>query len=141
EEEIERLNAQLRDRVRELQTLLNVLPIGVFMAHDAACKRITANAAGAAMLRLPHPDANASRTAEEPDRSMLQFRVLRGGVEVPDTDLPMQRSARTGEVVSGEEYEIVFPDGSVRYLYEFANPLLNGAGQTRGCVAAFVDIT
>lgn len=141
EEEIERLNAQLREHVRELETLLNVLPIGVFIAHDPLCKRITSNAAGSALLRLPSPDANASRTADEPDRSKLTFRVFREGREVPDEDLPMQRSTRTGEVISGEEYEVVFDDGATRYLYEFATPLLNAEGRIRGCIAAFIDIT
>jgi PAS domain S-box-containing protein len=141
EEEVERLNAQLQDRVRELQTLLNVLPIGVFIAHDPECRRITGNAAGAAMLRLASPEANASKTASESERGALPFQVLRDGKEMADADLPMQRCARTGEVVAGEECEVVFEDGTRKNLYEFATPLLDGGGQVRGCVGAFVDIT
>ena len=47
EEEIQRLNRDLKRRLDELQSLLDVAPIGIFVAHDPACTVITGNAVGA----------------------------------------------------------------------------------------------
>jgi len=138
EEQIAKLNDDLRHRVEELEALLNALPIGVFIAHDPQCRQITMNPAGAAMLRLPL-DANASKSGPDADR--LPFRVLKNGVEVAPEDLPMQRAARTGQAVVGEVVDIVFDDGTSRVLYEHASPLFDASGGVRGCVGVFDDIT
>jgi PAS domain S-box-containing protein len=132
------LNEQLRGRVEELQALLNVLPVGVFVAHDPQCSQITANDSGLAMLGITR-ELNASKTGS--DAESLPFRVLRNGVEVPGEQLPMQRAARTGIAVVGEEYEIVRSDGTSVSLFEFAAPLFDAAGTVRGSIGAFVDIS
>src|SRR5690606_15382407 len=62
-------------------------------------------------------------------------------VEIPGHDLPMQRAARTGEVVHGEECDVVRADGSVLSLFEFAEPLFDSEGKVRGAIGVFVDIT
>ena len=139
DEQIARLNAQLQDRVNELQALLAVLPVGVFIAQDAACETIFANPAGAAMLRLPTPTMSISKTGLDSEK--LPFRVIRDGREVPAPELPMQRSVRNQEQIRAEEYQVVFEDGTVAHLLESVTPLLGEGGQVRGCVAAFVDIT
>jgi len=138
EDQIAKLNDDLRHRVEELEALLNALPVGVFIAHDPLCRKITMNAAGAAMLRLPLA-ANASKSGPEAGR--LPFRAFKNGVEVAPEDLPMQRAARTGQVVVGDELDLVFNDGSSRVLYEHASPLFDSSGAVRGCVGVFDDIT
>lgn len=138
EDQIARLNDDLRHRIEELEALLNALPVGVFIAHDPLCRQITMNPAGAAMLRLPL-SANASKSAPDGDR--LPFRVFKNGVEVAPEDLPMQRAARTGQAVVGEVVDIVFDDGTSRVLYEHASPLFDASGNVRGCVGVFDDIT
>ena len=138
EEQVLGLADDLRRRLAEQETLLRVVPVGVFIAHDAACTQITVNPAGAAMLRIPQ-SLNASKSGASRDR--LPFRVFQQGVEVPAEELPMQRSARQGEVVTGEEYEVVFSDGSAITLLEHASPFFDASGQVRGCVGVFVDIT
>jgi len=132
------MNDELHARVHELQTLLEVLPVGVFVAHDPACTTITANPAGAAMLSMS-PVSNASKTG--PDSTRLPFRVLKDGVEVSGDDLPMQRAARSGKPVLGEEVDVVRADGSTLTLYEYAAPLFDRSGQVRGCLGVFADIT
>jgi len=130
---------ELRRRLQEFETLLELLPVGVFIAQDRDCRHIsTMNPAGATMLGLA-PDANASKTG--PDSERLPFRVLQRGVEVSGDDLPMQRAARTGAPVFGEECEVVHHDGSSCYLYEYATPLFDSDGAVRGSVGVFVDIT
>jgi signal transduction histidine kinase/integral membrane sensor domain MASE1/ActR/RegA family two-component response regulator len=129
---------ELAATVDELQTLLNMLPVGIFIAQDASCSHITMNPAGAAMLNIPH-GADASKTG--PHAAILPFRVLRGGAEVPGEELPMQRAARTGIPVAGEEFDVVRGDGTQITLYEYASPLFDATGNVRGCLGVFVDIT
>lgn len=128
----------LRDRLDELETLFKALPVGVFIARDPACRSITANPAGAALLRIAD-DENASKSG--PGAARLPFRVLRNGREVDADELPMQQAARTGVAIANAEYDIEFSDGTTVNLLEFATPLFDAQGRTRGCVGVFSDIT
>lgn len=138
EDRIADLADDLRHRLEEQETLLRSLPVGVFIARDPQCSDIVANPAGAALLRLP-VTANASKTG--PEAEHLPFRVFKDGAEVAPRDLPIQRAARLGEPVSAEEMDVVFPDGSVTTLFEYASPLFDQEGAVRGCLGVFVDIT
>jgi PAS domain S-box-containing protein len=136
--QINELTDDLRERLEERDALLRVLPVGIFVAEDPACERITMNPAGAAMLGLEH-GANPSKTG--PEAARLGFRVFMDGQEVPAGELPMQRAVRTGEPVWGETVQIVRQDGAERWLYEYAIPLFDQNGKVRGCLGAFVDIS
>src|SRR5262249_17372884 len=46
-----RLNTDLQRRVTELQTLLDVMPVGIAIALDPACRRVRVNAAFAKLLK------------------------------------------------------------------------------------------
>ncbi len=132
------LNDDLHRHVEELETLLRTLPVGIFIAQDAACTNITMNPAGATMLRIPE-GSNSSKTGPEAER--LPFRVFKNGAEVAGKDLPMQRAARLGAPVVSEEVDVVFPDGNAVSLYEYASPLFDEAGRVRGCLGVFIDLT
>jgi len=138
DQRIAELNAALRGRLEELESLMNVLPIAVFLAHDASCSRITANPAGAATLRLA-PGANVSLSA--PEAAALPFRFLKDGVAVPADALPMHRAAALGRPVLDEEIEVAFGDGGTAILYGSAVPLFDEAHRVRGCLGVFVEIT
>jgi PAS domain S-box-containing protein len=129
---------QVHEKLEEMEALLHALPVGVFIARDPTCATIEMNPAGAAMLRMS-PGDNASKTGSAAVR--LPFRVLKEGVELAGEDLPMQRAARLGKAVVGEELDIVFFDGSAAAFYEHAVPLFGPDGTTRGCVGVFVDLT
>ncbi|HYH46609.1 MAG TPA: GAF domain-containing protein, partial [Thermoanaerobaculia bacterium] len=134
------LNRQLHERAAELETLLNVIPVGIGVALDPACSRIQVNPAFAGVLGLSSGD-NASKTAPSGERPR-GFRVVGDdGREIPDDQLPMQVAAREGREIRGIEFDIVHADGRVVRLLEYAAPLFDEAGQPRGCVGAFVDIT
>src|SRR5690606_25679091 len=66
-EEIARLNRRLALHRQELETLLDVIPVGIGIAEDRECTSIRVNAAIAAALGI-RPDENASQTAPEEDR-------------------------------------------------------------------------
>jgi signal transduction histidine kinase len=136
-EEIDRLNTDLQRRVTELQTLLEVIPIGIAIAQDPSCAAIRVNASLARLLRLP-PDANASLSAPAAQRP--GFKASRDGKELPPEELPMQRAAR-GVEVRDTEFDIVHPDGEVVNLYGYAAPLRDEHGRPRGAVGAFLDVT
>src|SRR5207244_1753880 len=59
EEEIVRLNLELRHRLEELQALFELAPVGIAVAHDAECRVITGNPAFASLLGIA-TNTNAS---------------------------------------------------------------------------------
>jgi signal transduction histidine kinase/integral membrane sensor domain MASE1/ActR/RegA family two-component response regulator len=133
-------NGELRRRVLEQQTLLDVLPIGIGIATDRECRHIRTNRAFAATLGL-EPTANASKTAPGPERP-TNFRVLTPeGDEVPDDQLPMQVAAREAREIRDLEVDVVHDDGRVIRLLEYAAPLVDEHGRPRGSIGAFVDVT
>lgn len=138
EAEIQRLNRTLRQRLDELQTLLDVAPIGIFVAQDPTCTVITGNPAGARMLRL-ESDKNASKSS--PNADQLPFRVLRNGRELTAAEMPMQYAVMNDTPILNWDVDIVFADNSVVNLYEYAMPLHDEEGRVRGGLGIFIDIT
>lgn len=140
EVEMARLSSAERARVAELEALLEVLPIGIGIAKDRDCREIRVNPSFAQLLGLTTAD-NASKTAAENERP-VNFRIVDdSGEELPDKELPMQVAAREGREVIGQELTVEFQDGRAVRLLEYAAPLFDENGQTRGSVGAFVDIT
>lgn len=140
EREMSRLNLESRSRLAELETLLDVLPIGIAIALDPECKKIRVNRAFAKVLGLT-PEMNASKTAPEEERPQ-NFRILDDeGQEIPGEELPMQLAARLGTEIRDLEFNLVHTDGRTVRLLEYAAPLFDEQGSPRGSVGAFVDIT
>jgi PAS domain S-box-containing protein len=138
EEALQEGQARERAKARELETVLDTVPVPVFIAHDIACCRITANRAGYQLLRMP-PGANVSKTADPKERPT--FRVLQNGIEVSDDQLPMQLAAVTGSAVYGVPITIAFENGvEVQTLFN-AVPLLGADGTPTGVIGASIDVT
>lgn len=136
--ERKRAEEALRQKVEEIRTLLDTLPIGAFIAHDPECHRITGNRAAHDLLGIP-PDHNLSKTAPASEQP-THFRVCRNGVEIPAEQLPVQRAAR-GEQIRNEEVDDIFDDGTVLHTLMSAAPLLDEQGRCRGAVASVLDVT
>ena len=139
EEEVRHLNAALQQRVEELETLLNVLPVGIGIASDRECRHIRANTALNRILRS-HEGGNVSLTAGQ-DEVPKHFKVYVAGQPVPPERLPMQMAAANDEVIRDLEEELRFEDGTVVHLLAYAAPLRDGEKRIRGAVGAFIDIT
>ncbi len=140
EEKVARLNQELQERVGELQTLLDILPVSVWIG-DASCDQIIGNRAAYEMLVLP-PGGNVSATSPEVRAGRpLGFWYCRGGQPIPLEELPMRLAARRGEAIKNFEQDIVFDDGRVVTFQGSAAPLFDGQGRVRGVVAACIDIT
>jgi signal transduction histidine kinase len=129
-----------RDRLQEIETMMEVLPIGLFIAADGSATQITGNRAAREFLRMPDADSNLSLSAPA-DQAPAHFRVFQDGVEIPPQDLPVQRAAREGVALPERELDIVFADGTVRNSLVSALPLLDAEGAPRGAVASVSDIT
>src|SRR5690606_23257714 len=104
-----------------------------------ACQHMTMNRAVVELLGIGDPDMDVAKTGH--NAANLPFKILRDGVEVPGTDLPMERAARTGEPVIGETLEIRRADGTTRWEYVHAIPLFDQEGRTRGSLGTLVDMT
>jgi PAS domain S-box-containing protein len=138
EEKIVQLNRDLEHRVTELQTLLDVIPIGIGIADDPSCQQIKVNASLSEQLGIS-PEENASKSSPDGDR--LPYKIFQHGKELPPIELPMQRSALTGIPLSGLELDVVQTNGKVVKILSEVAPLFDEYGNTRGSVGAFVDIT
>ena len=138
QEKIVQLNRDLEHRVTELQTLLDVIPIGIGIAEDAACQHIRVNASMSAQLGIALGE-NASKS--RPDADQLLYKIYQNGREIAPAELPMQRSAALGISISGVELDVVHQDGRVVTLLSEVAPLFDESFEPRGCVGAFLDIT
>jgi PAS domain S-box-containing protein len=137
-EELEQRNRELSRRVKEFETLLEFLPVGVAIANDPECNDIRVNQAFAALLGAD-PAVNNSQSG--PDAARTPFRIRRDGMDLPGTQQPMQVAAREGREIRDAELEIVRADGSVRTELCFAQPLFDEQQKVRGSIGVVLDIT
>jgi PAS domain S-box-containing protein len=138
EDALRESEARERARAKELETVLEAVPVPVCIAHDAECRRMTGNRAAYEHLRVP-AGKNFSKTAAPQEQPT--FRLMQDGVEIPPDLLPMQQAAATGEAVYGRALTMVFEDGTERETVVTAVPLLDEEGKTRGVVGASIDVT
>ncbi|HXY38841.1 MAG TPA: ATP-binding protein, partial [Vicinamibacteria bacterium] len=140
EKELRRLSAELRERVDELQTLLDIAPAAIWLTRDTEGRTITGNAyADEVVMRVPR-GSNVSYSAAA-GQAAVHYRPLRDGVEIPAAELPAQLAAATGKPVPPEEQELVFEDGRRVHLLVGAAPLFDAHGRVRGSIAAGLDVT
>lgn len=124
---------------QELSTLLDLIPAGVAIAHNAKGDQITVSPRFARMLGLDETVTNASYTGEQ--RTKLPYACMRDGTEIPGEQLPMQVAARSGQEVHDVEFDLVFDDQRVTHLIASAAPLFDGDGRVRGAIGVHTDIT
>src|SRR6202158_347515 len=77
---VREIEAQERARTKELETVLEAMPVPVFIAHDAQCRRMTGNRAAYEQIRVP-AGTNFSKNA--PPEEQPTFRLMQDGVEIP----------------------------------------------------------
>jgi len=136
--ETKHLEEQLRRRAEELEKLMDVVPAAIFVAHDPECHEITGNLEGKAMLEAPEI-ANLSATPDP--EAAIPWRFFKDGIEVPPEELPIQVAARSGIEVRNYELEALLPSGARKVIWGHATPLRDAAGQVRGAIGVFQDIT
>jgi C4-dicarboxylate-specific signal transduction histidine kinase len=136
--EIHELNEQLSLHARELRTLIDVAPVGIAIAHDRGCIRVTANEAFARIVGSRSGSAPREGAARGTASGVSFFK---GGVEIMASELPMRRAAAYAVEVRAEEIDVRHVDGTVLTLYASASPVFDVHGTIVGCVGVFLDIT
>ena len=138
EAEIQRLNQILRNRIEELEALLELIPNGIAICEDDECQTVRFNRMGCELLGLA---PGTSMTLEELGGEALPYRIYQNDLVLAPEQLPLCRAANLGDTVEDEEITIRCGDGRTLQLYVSAHPLRDDQGQVRGAVAAFVDMT
>jgi PAS domain S-box-containing protein len=138
EEYIRHLNTELQARLDEMNTLLEILPTGVWIGnHD--CSVITGNSAAYKILGFT-PDTNVSVANPESDIP-TGLKIFVNGGEVSPENAPMQVVARSGKPLRNFEHELVFPDGRQKAVWGNVVPLFDQHGKVRKVIASYVDFT
>jgi len=132
EARIASLAGELRSRVGELETLLELVPVGVMLADERAGTLI--NTYGAHLLGNK---ANARGLGSAP----ASLRLFEGDVEIPEDEQPLQRARRTGTAVPLWHGRVVTPEGRSVHVLISATPLFAEDGHVRGAIAAIVDMS
>jgi signal transduction histidine kinase len=128
------------EQASELQTVLDLLPVGLSIARDPACRHTTRNRYMAGLIGVP-PEQNGSLSAPLDERP-ASYRVLDpSGRELAADDLPMQRAAARREQVVDMELVFEIVGKGPRTVLANAAPLLDREGRSRGAVGAFVEVT
>jgi len=134
EARIEELAHDLRARIDELETTLDLIPVGVMIAQCDAAPAAMINAYGARLLG-----------AEERHRGLqtavMPFRLFEGGEELPRERQPLERAMRGGETVSNWQGLLRNERGRSVHIMISATPLFADNGKIRGAVSAMVDIS
>ncbi|BAY08462.1 PAS domain S-box protein [Calothrix sp. NIES-2098] len=123
---------------QDLQTLFEVIPIGLLLATDPEFKQIKSNPTFAQILGLA-ADANVSYTPE--NAPPPAYKIFKDGRELAPEEFPLRSAAIHKTEIKGTEVDIDRGDGRVFNLFGYAKPLLDEQGRLRGSVAAFLDIT
>jgi two-component system CheB/CheR fusion protein len=128
------LTHDLRDRLDSLETLLDLVPIGILLIDFHANERTRINQYGARLLG-EESSGKGLRLVAGP------LRLFDDGEEIPANEQPLQRAIRTTESVPSFEGRLLRADGGDVAVMMSANPLFDEAGKVRGAIAAIVDIT
>src|ERR1700761_9500249 len=138
EEKIRHLNSQLQQRLAGLEAIMQGVPVGGAGSPDPACDVITGNAALNQLLGTKIGD-NISQN--QTGRETLPVRFYQEGRELAPHELPLQRSAASGQPLGSMELEIRQNGRSPIYMLASASPLRDQGGAVRGAVGAFFDVT
>jgi two-component system CheB/CheR fusion protein len=134
EARIEQLAADLRTRVSELETLLDLVPVGVMVVETDSDAGVLINTHGVHLLG--GTEINKGLTPAK-----IPFRLYSGDAEVPIAEQPLQRAASTGEAIHGWQGRVVDRTGRTVHVMISATPLFSDAGGVRGAIAAIVDVS
>ena len=138
EEALRTSEAREKARSDELALVMEAVPAAVWIAHDPLATHITGNALSDEWLRIPKgSEASKSAPAEVRPES---FRLVKDGRELTPSEMPVQLSA-AGTEIRNFEFDLAYPDGTVRTVLGNSSPLRDESGNPRGSVSSFIDIT
>jgi PAS domain S-box-containing protein len=132
--ERKQLEEKTRQRAEEVETLMEVAPVAIWIGHDPQSHDITGN-------RM----ANEFYEAEIGENVSANITPVRHffykGRELTADELPMQQASLKDIDVRNAEFDVLLPSGEWRALLGSASPLHDAEGRVRGSLGAFIDIT
>ncbi|WP_395020130.1 CheR family methyltransferase [Dongia sp.] len=134
EARINELTRDLKSRLQSLETLIELVPVGILMMEDSRTGAVRVNRYGAQLL-----GESGSGDALRPVSTSL--RILHQNQDVRLDEQPLQKSVGSGEPIAGYEAVLVRPDGSRADVLMSATPLANDEGKVRGGIAVILDIS
>ncbi|WP_410509164.1 PAS domain S-box protein [Methanosarcina hadiensis] len=132
--ERKRLEEQTRQRAEEIETVMEVAPVAIWISHDPQCHNITGN-------RMANEFYEAQSGENVSASATPLRRFFKKGLELTAEELPMQKAALKNIAVRNEEIDVLLRSGEWRGLLGSASPLHDAKGNVRGSVGAFIDIT
>jgi len=135
---IRKLSIDLQERRDAIESILDVLPIGIAVADDSLCQAIRVNRALARQVGL---DETGHASLSDPPLVTVPHLSRKDGRRMTLADRPMYQAASQGIEVSGVIVDVERPDGTHVTLMEYAAPLFNRDGTVRGAIGIFMDIT
>jgi CheY-like chemotaxis protein len=129
-----------RQRVEEMEALMDSAPIGIFLSRDPECLDIRGNQV-ALQLYEAEPNQNLSAGSNQGEILDPIRHFFRNGREVAPRDLPMHIAVRECRKIDNDEIEVMLPSGRISSLLCSASPLFDGKGEVRGAIGTFIDIT
>ncbi len=135
--EISKLRRDLQRRVGELQTLLDVLPVGIALADDPECDRVWCNPALARLLQMPSV-TNSLMSANGQNAKNVD--ESENGQALPQL-LPLQMAMATGREILGAKDDLMLNDGTRANLLNYAVPLYDEMKRVRGGLYVGVDVS
>ncbi|TGV81425.1 PAS domain S-box protein [Mesorhizobium sp. M00.F.Ca.ET.149.01.1.1] len=134
EERIGALSHDLRNRVESLETLLDLVPVGIFIVEDGNDEEIRANRRAVEL-------AGGSVTDAKLIVMPAVLPLMQKDAVVEADNQPLLAAMRTGRPILGYEARIARADGSSIDVLISANPLFDENGKVRGAIAAMVDVS
>jgi PAS domain S-box-containing protein len=131
--------AAAQRNARELQAVLEAVPVAVLITRDREVRHLVANRHGAEMLNVA-PGANMSQTAPVGERAQ-RLAFMKDGKAIAPNLLPVRVAATQGLEVRDFEFDVVTANGAVRHVLGNATPLRDADGELAGAVGALMDIT
>jgi signal transduction histidine kinase len=135
---IRKLSIDLQQRPEVVESILDLLPIGIAISDDPQCTTTRMNCALARHLGL---DRSGHASLREPAVARSPLKSFSNGRPMTLEERPMYRAAHQQAEVGGVVVDVVRHDGSKLTLMEYAAPLFDAAGGVRGAIGIFMDIT
>jgi signal transduction histidine kinase len=118
-----------------LQTILDNLPVGVFVAKAPDGKPIMMNKVGMQLLGI-----KSWTNAHQPQTELYEI-FQEDGSRYPDEKLPLYISLNTGKPSIKDDLMVKRSDGSTGLLRAISVPIIDTEGKTDSAVVVFEDIT
>ena len=132
--ESKQMEEQTRQRAEEIETVMEVAPVAIFIGHDPKCQNITGNLMANELFEAKLGENVSANTSN-------MRRLFHKGIELTVEELPMQKATFKDIDVRNEEIDVLFPSGEWRGVLGSASPLHDADGNVRGSIGTFIDIT